>query len=130
MPYTTQWATKPFAQSPPHGTQLEFTRSNYHFPAGQASQREGLTRVVFKQPVVFAEVFLSGFNMWYTGRENDHALKQQRVDAHVNSISGNEVEVKLTFMLTDSDPSNVDDVNECWIGFTVIALTTFDPPGY
>jgi hypothetical protein len=120
------------------GEKLEFLRDYACFNEGRAGERTVYKTVEFSQEVVSAEVFLSGFNMWYTREGHDHEVMQLRVDAFIDSIGcGNpefktpeqikqlnrSVVVKLMYVMTDEDTSDSDDFNDACIGFTVAALT-------
>lgn len=108
------------------------------FNEGRAGERVNYKSVEFSQEVVSAEVFLSGFNMWYTREGHDHEVMQLRVDAWVDHIgvlnpefmteeeikkAKRSATIKLMYAMTDEDTSDSDDFNDACIGFTVIALT-------
>jgi hypothetical protein len=120
------------------GEKLEFIRDYKCFEKGRSGERIEYKTVEFSQEVVFAEVFLSGFNMWYTPEGNDHEVMQLRVDSWVDRIGVSnpefmtpeqirqgkrEVSIKLMYAMTDEDTSDSDDFNSACIGFTVVALT-------
>jgi hypothetical protein len=120
--------------STPLGTDnehFEVLRDHVHFGEGRAGERVTYKTVVFKHPVVNAEVFLSGFNMFYTRQDNDHEVMHERVDAWVDKIGVKQVDtldpraisVKLMYHMADEDTSHSDDYNDCYIGFTVLAHT-------
>lgn len=120
------------------GEKLEFIRDFKCFNEGRAGERIEYQTVEFSQEVVFAEVFISGFNMWYTREGHDHEVMQLRVDAWVDQIGVSNpefmteeeikkgersVSIKLMYVMTDEDTSDSDDFNDACIGFTVVALT-------
>lgn len=134
--YQPKWSTLPLGAA---GEKLEFVRDFVCFHEGRSGERITYKVVEFSQEVKFAEVFLSGFNMWYTREEHDHEVMQLRVDAWVDNIGTpvnpefltkeeienkkKQVSVKLMYMMTDEDTTDDDDYNDACIGFTVVALT-------
>jgi hypothetical protein len=132
--YQPKWSTLPLGAS---GEKLEFIRDYDCFNEGRAGERVVYKEVEFSQKVEFAEVFLSGFNMWYT-KGGDCEVMQIRVDAWVEAIGAQApdyfsvearkkaertVKVKLMYALTDEDTTGPEDFNDACIGFTVVALT-------
>jgi hypothetical protein len=116
------------------GEHLEVLRDYACFGEGKAGERTTYKTVTFSKDVLSAEVFISGFNMWYTREGHDHEVMQERVDAWINGIgirepdSGkitnkNHVAVKLMYVMKDEDTGDSDDFNNACIGFTVIART-------
>jgi hypothetical protein len=128
--YQNKWSTIPLGAS---GEKLEFLRDYACFGEDRAGERTTFKVIEFSQEVVFAEIFLSGFNMWYTREGHDHEVMQLRVDAWIEQIghkagsedfmSDRNVKIKLMYVMTDEDTSDSDDFNEACIGFTVVALT-------
>jgi len=118
--------------------QIEVLRDYGCFDEGRAGERTTMKTVTFSRPVVSAEVFLSGFNLWQT-RGGDTEVRQIRVDSWVDAINvapnnppgtrspglpdPKSVRVKLMYMLVDEDPTGSEDFNDACIGFTVIART-------
>lgn len=122
------WSTSAIGSSKEH---FEVLRDFVHFGEGRAGERVTYKTVVFSHPVLHAEVFLSGFNMFYTREGHDHEVMYERVDAWVDKIGVKQVDtidpravsVKLMYQMADEDTSDSDDFNDCYIGFTVLALT-------
>lgn len=132
--YQPHWSSVPLD---PAGHKLEFIRTYKCFTEGRAGERVVYKDIEFSQKVEFAEVILSGFNMWYT-RGGDCEVQQIRIDAWIESIGAQApdyfteearlraertVKVKLMYTLIDEDPTGPEDFNDACIGFTVIALT-------
>lgn len=127
------WTSPAFGQA---GECLEFIRGAVNFgerKAGDETPYPGPPGAVvkFSRPVLHAEVFLSGFNLWQT-RGGDSEVAQIRVDAHVESIGygdpdspdyGKKVALDLVYSLRDEDPTGSEDYNDAWIGFTVLGVT-------
>jgi hypothetical protein len=63
------------------GERLEVLRDYMCFDEGQAGEIIAYKVVRFSGEVLSAEVFISGFKMWYTQEGNDHEVMQERVDA-------------------------------------------------
>lgn len=110
---------------------LEVLRDTYHFGEDRAGQREKDLIVRFEHDVSHAEVFLSGFNMFYTREEHDHEVMYERVNAWVTEVAPTQVDtkdpravkVKLMYHMADEDTSHSDDFNDCYIDYTVLAHT-------
>lgn len=107
-------------------------RDTVRFGEGRAGNREKLAYINFKHRVLDAEVFLSGFNMFYTREGHDHEVMVDKVDSHVTKKGVRDpdggyhpetVEVKLEYNMADEDTSDSDDYNDCFIAFTVLAHT-------
>lgn len=127
----SHWAVQP-------GEQIEVLRDYVCFEEGRAGERRTAKTVTFFKPVLSAEVFLSGFNIWYT-RGGDSEVRQHRVDAWVDAINvapnyppdtrgpglpdPKSVRLRFVYALTDEDTSGGEDFNDACIGFTVIART-------
>lgn len=123
------------------GEQLEVLRDYVCFGEGRAGEREITKGVTFSRDVLSAEVFISGFNMWYTKEGHDHEVSQLRVDAWVYALGvgkgcGSEPETRCTdppdpknvglrfmYAMTDENTGDDDDFNDACIGFTVLART-------
>jgi hypothetical protein len=127
----SHWAVQP-------GEQIEVLRDYVCFEEGRAGERKTARTVTFYKPVLSAEVFLSGFNIWYT-RGGDSEVRQHRVDAWVDAINvapnyppgtrgpglpdPKSVRLSFIYALTDEDTGGGEDFNDACIGFTVIART-------
>jgi hypothetical protein len=126
-------------ESPPFGAggeRIEICRGTVRFDerrAGDTTPYQGPPGPVveFGHRVLWAEVLLSGFHLWQT-RGGDSEVADLAVDAHVESIgfgepddpaSRRKVLLKLQYWFKDEDPTGGEDFNDCFIGFTVIALT-------
>ncbi len=128
----SSWSTPALG---PNNEHFEVLRDYAHFGEDRAGERVIYKTVIFEHPVLNAEVFLSGFNIFYTREGHDHEVMQHRVDAWVDQIGVNTgpgidppynskaVSVKLMYSLTDEDTSDDDDYNDAYIGFTVLART-------
>ena len=122
------WSTPALAGA---NERLEILRDYVHFGEGKAGERVTYTTVRFEQPVVHAEAFLSGFNMFYTREGHDHEVMNERVDVWVDKIGVKQaddvdpraVQLKLMYQMQDEDTGDSDDYNDAYIGFTVLALT-------
>ena len=114
------------------GEHLEVLRDFVCFDEARAGERSMPRLVDFSHPVLSAEVFLSGFNLWYPGK-NDHEVTQERVDAWIEQIgvcdpdggscNNRRVYIRLTYVMKDEDTRQSDDFNRACIGFTVLART-------
>lgn len=128
-----QWTSGRFT----NGQQLEFKRDFACFGSERGGPRHWFYNVgPFNGSVQRAEVFLSGFSFWYSGRA-DNELHNLAVDSLVEKLRarnepgppGRQVEdpryiiVKILIDLRDEDPSDSDDAHQACVGYTVIALT-------
>ncbi|MCB0192695.1 MAG: hypothetical protein KDJ65_12185 [Anaerolineae bacterium] len=120
------------------GDQLEILRDHVCFPEGRGELNTSKT-VTFSRDVVSAEVFLSGFNIWYTRSGPEHEVAQLRVDSWVRAIGvgpgcppgtrcinqpdPRNVGLDFKVVLRDEDTGSSNDNNEACIGFTVLART-------
>jgi len=115
------------------GEQFEVLRDSLCFGEGRAGERTAYKIVKLSKNVLSAEVFISGFKIWYTREGHDHEVLEQRVEAWVDSIGVSEpgsavpdkslIRVKLVYSMRDEDTTDEDDFNDACIGFTVIART-------
>lgn len=124
------------------GERLEVLRDYACFGEGKPGpngEREVFKVVTFSRDVLSAEVFLSGFNAWYTREGNDHEVMKLRMDAMINAINvaaecraptrcigtpdPKNVSIKLIYSMVDEDTGDSDDYTNACIGFTVLART-------
>ncbi|WP_456995886.1 hypothetical protein [Geodermatophilus sp. SYSU D00805] len=87
------------------------------------SQRGSISKIQrqyrFSSPVHQALASINGFDIGYLAA--DHELYRMTVDAHIDSIQGNEVTLTVTFGLRDAS-GHFDDLYSGWVevGLTVV----------
>lgn len=128
------WTTV-FTSQFSEGDRLTFVRGYGCFNEDRAGERSitELVQIPNVQEVKSAEVFMTGFNTWYTRDDHDHEMSRLRMDVwpegqpyykkaeFTTEYTGWIVPVKLTYSSTDEDTTDDDDFNTACIGFVVVA---------
>lgn len=121
-----------------NGDRLVFIRNFGCFGEDRAGERYFTQSVEIPgvQEVISADVFMTGFNTWYTREGHDHELMGLRMDVWVEGQPYWQTEefpqpgeqakkwyvpVKLTYASYDENIGDDDDFNTACIGYVVVA---------
>jgi hypothetical protein len=97
---------------------IDFRRTSITFDPTRGQIQSEVASVVFNGRVVRADAALNGFDVQFT--DGDHHVFRQLIDARIEAIRNNVVDVRVDYLLRDSS-GNIDDRYNGRVDVLVIA---------
>jgi hypothetical protein len=97
---------------------IDFRRASINFDPTKGQIQSEVASVVFNSRVIRADVALNGFDVQFT--DGDHHMFREMIDARIEAIRTNTVDVRVDYLLRDSS-GNIDDRYHGRVDVLVIA---------